>query len=86
MATARMWRLTSRPRLDAKQSAKLVQAHRVSKKMNKVVWQNIYFSMAVVVFLATVSLLGVRRYHIVIVHEGSTIVADTEWPSPLRAT
>jgi len=55
--------------------AKLVQAHRVSKKMNKVVWQNIYFSMAVVVFLVTVSLLGLTDIAIsVIVHEGSTIV------------
>ncbi|SFF08211.1 p-type atpase [Trichococcus pasteurii] len=54
---------------------RLVQSHRLSKKMNKVIWQNIYFSMAVVVLLVTVSLLGLTDIAIsVIVHEGSTIV------------
>jgi Cd2+/Zn2+-exporting ATPase len=67
--------------------AKLVQAHRVSKKMNKVVWQNIYFSMAVVVFLVTVSLLGLTDIAIsVIVHEGSTIVVILNGLRLLRAT
>ena len=43
--------------------------------MNKVIWQNIYFSMAVVVFLVIVSLLGLADIAIsVIIHEGSTIV------------
>ncbi|MPN61225.1 Zinc-transporting ATPase [bioreactor metagenome] len=43
--------------------------------MNKVIWQNIYFSMAVVVFLVIVSLFGLTDIAIsVIVHEGSTIV------------
>ena len=55
--------------------SKLVQAHKISKKMNKVIWQNIYFSMAVVVFLVIVSLFGLTDIAIsVIVHEGSTIV------------
>lgn len=55
--------------------SKLVESHRVSKKMNKVIWQNIYFSMAVVIFLVIVSLLGLTDIAIsVIVHEGSTIV------------
>ena len=55
--------------------SKLVQAHKISKKMNKVIWQNIYFSMAVVVFLVIVSLLGLADIAIsVIIHEGSTIV------------
>ena len=54
---------------------RLVQSHRVSKKMNKVIRQNIYFSMAVVILLVTVSLLGLTDIAIsVIVHEGSTIV------------
>ena len=67
--------------------AKLVQAHRVSKKMNKVVWQNIYFSMAVVVFLVTVSMLGLTDIAIsVIVHEGSTIVVILNGLRLLRAT
>jgi Cd2+/Zn2+-exporting ATPase len=43
--------------------------------MNRVIWQNIVFSMAVVVFLVIVSLLGLTDIAIsVIIHEGSTLV------------
>lgn len=53
----------------------LIEAHRVAVKMNRVIWQNIIFSMLVVVFLVTVSLLGLTNIAIsVIIHEGSTLV------------
>lgn len=54
---------------------KLVNAHKHAVKMNKIIWQNILFSMGVVLFLVTVSLLGLTDITLsVIVHEGSTIV------------
>lgn len=54
---------------------RLTQSHKISKKMNRVIWQNIVFSMAVVVFLVIVSLLGLTDIAIsVIIHEGSTLV------------
>ncbi|MEG0498108.1 MAG: heavy metal translocating P-type ATPase, partial [Carnobacterium sp.] len=53
---------------------RLTQSHKISKKMNRVIWQNIVFSMAVVVFLVIVSLLGLTDIAIsVIIHEGSTL-------------
>ena len=55
--------------------SKLVESHKISTKMNRVTWQNIIFSMAVVVFLIAVSILGLTDITIsVIVHEGSTLV------------
>lgn len=54
---------------------RLTQSHKISKKMNRVIWQNIVFSMAVVVFLVIVSLLGLTDIAIsVIIHEGITLV------------
>ena len=54
---------------------KLVNAHRHAVKMNKIIWQNIVFSMAVVAFLVIVSFLGLADMTLsVIIHEGSTIV------------
>lgn len=53
----------------------LVRSHKVSSKMNRVIWQNILFAMAVVVFLVTISLIGLTDIAAsVIIHEGSTIV------------
>ena len=55
--------------------SKLVESHKISTKMNRVTWQNIIFSMAVVVFLIAVSILGLTDITIsVIVHEGNTLV------------
>ena len=55
--------------------SKLVKTHKTSTKMTRVIWQNIIFAMAVVVFLVTVSLFGLSDITIsVIVHEGSTLV------------
>lgn len=54
---------------------KLVQSHQTTQKMNRVIWQNIIFALAVVFFLVTVSLLGLTNMTIsVIIHEGSTLV------------
>ena len=55
--------------------SKLEKSHKVSSKMNRVIWQNIIFSMAVVAFLIVVSSLGLTDIAIsVIIHEGSTLV------------
>ncbi|MGG3854988.1 heavy metal translocating P-type ATPase [Caldifermentibacillus hisashii] len=55
--------------------SKLVKSHKISSKMNRVIWQNIIFSMAVVIFLIIVNFLGLTDIAIsVIVHEGSTFV------------
>ena len=55
--------------------SKLVISHKISSKMNRVIWQNIIFSMAVVLFLIVVSSLGLTDIAIsVIIHEGSTLV------------
>ena len=65
---------------------KLVQAHRTSMKMNRVIWQNVIFSMAVVGFLSVASLLGLADIAIsVILHEGSTIVVILNGLRLLRA-
>lgn len=54
---------------------KLVNAHKHSVKMNRIIWQNVLFSMAVVFFLVMVSILGHADMTLsVIIHEGSTIV------------
>lgn len=55
--------------------SKLVKAHKVSLKMNRVIWQNIIFSMTIVAFLIVASFLGIAGIAIsVIIHEGSTFV------------
>lgn len=54
---------------------KLIEAHRIAIRMNRIIRQNIIFSMLVVVFLVTVGLLGLTNIAIsVIIHEGSTLV------------
>lgn len=54
---------------------KLIEAHRIALRMNRIIRQNIIFSMLVVVFLVTVGLLGFTNIAIsVIIHEGSTLV------------
>lgn len=55
--------------------SRLINAHKISLKMSRVIWQNIIFSMVVVAFLVIVNILGLSNITIsVIVHEGSTIV------------
>lgn len=54
---------------------KLVDAHHISQKMNRVIWQNIIFAMVIVGFLVIASISGVTDIAIsVIIHEGSTLV------------
>ncbi|WP_313468784.1 HAD-IC family P-type ATPase, partial [Carnobacterium sp.] len=55
--------------------SRLVQSHKTSSKMSRIIWQNIIFSMAVVIFLIVVNFLGLSNIAIsVIIHEGSTLV------------
>lgn len=54
---------------------KLVYTYKVAKKLRKVVIQNIIFSMAVVLFLVVMNVIGRMDMTLaVIVHEGSTLV------------
>lgn len=54
---------------------KFSYAHKVSKKLDKVVWQNITFSMLIVALLVILNVLGKMDITIgVIAHEGSTIL------------
>ena len=54
---------------------KLVQTHQTAKKMNRIIWQNLIFSLAVVLFLVVVSLTDRSDITLsVIIHEGSTLV------------
>lgn len=54
---------------------KFQYAHRVSKKLNRIVWQNILFSMLIVVLLITLNFFGRVDIGIgVLAHEGSTIL------------
>ncbi|WP_125771846.1 heavy metal translocating P-type ATPase [Companilactobacillus furfuricola] len=54
---------------------KFVTSHRVSKRLNKIVWQNITFSMAVVTLLVVLNFFGLTDIGIgVVAHEGSTLL------------
>lgn len=54
---------------------KLAYTHKISKKLRKIVWQNIIFSMLIVLFLVTLNILGnMNMSGAVLVHEGSTLV------------
>ncbi|MDN6211459.1 MAG: heavy metal translocating P-type ATPase, partial [Lactococcus sp.] len=53
----------------------IVKAHQVSKRLKQIVFQNIMFSLVVVFFLVTMSLIGnLSVVAGVMAHEGSTIV------------
>ena len=54
---------------------KFSYAHKVAKKLDKIVWQNIYFSMFIVVLLLVLNFIGKIDIGLgVLAHEGSTIV------------
>ncbi|MGC6768108.1 heavy metal translocating P-type ATPase [Enterococcus sp. LJL51] len=54
---------------------KFSYAHKVAKRLNKIVWQNIIFSMLIVAMLVILNLLGKMDIAIgVIAHEGSTLL------------
>lgn len=66
---------------------KLVQSHQTAQKMNRVIWQNIIFSMSVVAFLVIATFLGLTDMTLsVIIHEGSTIVVILNGLRLLRST
>jgi len=55
--------------------SKLADAHRVSKKLNLVIWENIIFAMAVVVILVVLNFMGIADITWgVVLHEGSTLL------------
>lgn len=54
---------------------KISYAHKVAKKLDRIVWQNIYFSMGVVILLVILNIFGKMDLPLgVIAHEGSTIL------------
>ena len=54
---------------------KLSYAHKVAKRLDKIVWQNIYFSLAVIALLIVLNIFGKMDLPLgVIAHEGSTIL------------
>jgi Cd2+/Zn2+-exporting ATPase len=54
---------------------KLSYAHKVSKRLDKVVTQNIAFSMLVVAILVILNIVGKMNLPFgILVHEGSTLV------------
>ncbi|MEI5993553.1 heavy metal translocating P-type ATPase [Candidatus Enterococcus mansonii] len=54
---------------------KFSYAHKISKRLDRVVWQNIIFSMFIVVLLITLNILGKMDITFgVIAHEGSTLL------------
>ncbi|WP_162140255.1 heavy metal translocating P-type ATPase [Haploplasma axanthum] len=54
---------------------KFVYTYKTSKKLRRIVWENIIFSMLVVLFLITINFFGKMEMPLaVLVHEGSTIV------------
>ena len=54
---------------------KLTYAHRVAKRLDRIVWQNVYFSMGIVLFLVILNFMGQMSLPLgIIAHEGSTLV------------
>lgn len=54
---------------------RLAYTHKIAKKLRKIVWQNIAFSMLVVIALITMNIMGVMNMSFaVLIHEGSTLV------------
>lgn len=55
--------------------SKFVYSHKVSKRLNKIVWQNITFSMLIVILLVVLNFFSMTDIGIgVIAHEGSTLL------------
>ncbi len=66
---------------------RLAYTHKVAKKLRKVVWQNITFSMIVVVALIIMNIMGVMNMSFaVLIHEGSTLVVIVNGLRLLRNT
>jgi Cd2+/Zn2+-exporting ATPase len=55
--------------------SKFVYSHKISKRLNKVVWQNIIFSMLIVTLLVVLNFFSITDIGLgVIAHEGSTLL------------
>lgn len=55
--------------------SKLTTAHRISQKLNRVIWENIIFAMVIVVLLIGLNFLGIANIGWgVVLHEGSTLL------------
>lgn len=55
--------------------SKFVYTHKLSKKLNKVVLENMFFSLGVIVFLIMMNILGLMHIGFaVLIHEGSTLL------------
>lgn len=55
--------------------SKLEYTHKISKKLRRIVWENIIFAMGVVVILVVLNFLGKMDLPLgVLIHEGSTLV------------
>lgn len=55
--------------------SKLMYAHKIAKKMNKIIWQNIIFSIIIAIILVLASIIGITNISIsVMIHEGSTLI------------
>ncbi|MBS7578106.1 MULTISPECIES: heavy metal translocating P-type ATPase [unclassified Enterococcus] len=55
--------------------SKLSYAHRISKKLNQIVYQNIFFSLLIIILLVTLNFIGKMDISIgVLAHEGSTLL------------
>ncbi len=66
---------------------RLAYTHKVAKKLRKIVWQNIAFSMLVVAALITMNIMGVMNMSFaVLIHEGSTLVVIVNGLRLLRNT
>lgn len=66
---------------------KFSYAHKTAKRLDRVVWQNIVFSMFIVAMLVTLNILGMMNITIgVVAHEGSTLIVIFNGLRLLRAT
>lgn len=53
---------------------KFAYAHKLAKKLRKIVWQNIYFAISIVLLLIVMNITGsMNMAFAVIIHEGSTL-------------
>ncbi|MBM7543387.1 heavy metal translocating P-type ATPase [Periweissella beninensis] len=55
--------------------AKLTYAHRISKKLNQVIWQNMIFALLIVFLLVILNFMSITNITLgIIAHEGSTLL------------
>lgn len=55
--------------------SKLTYAHRISKKLNKVIWQNMFFSLFIVLLLVILNFMSITNITLgILAHEGSTLL------------